>query len=251
MPTIVDTSQFNAFCKQIAAQPSVKGFGLKAWDVMLLEVKAILEACVRFTTRENLAKIKRSIDFKNRTLRVRGQTAPVIYFTKSGIGWFLDAPGAGNEGIARGRKVDGKTFHPMTEFFRYGNPRWSRFQAFLAELKNKQIDVRAVIGRGARSWVEIGTSLGMHIAAPGYVRNAPAFRGRRYINGHSKRSRSGDGLFLEMSNTAPILLGTIDGNRILQRAINGRASYFRRNMKHAVFEDAKAVARAYPSFVTA
>ncbi|MEY2500591.1 MAG: hypothetical protein QOI07_925 [Verrucomicrobiota bacterium] len=247
MPVRVDTSNFNGFCRQIAAQP----LGLKVWDVMLYEVGKVLEGCVRLTTREKVDKITRSVEFKNRTLRsgTKGSGPATIYITKKGIAWFADEPGAGYEGVAQGRKAGGKTFHPMTEFFHYGRPRWDRYQQFLAQLKNQQIVVRDVIGRGAQSWVQIGNSLGIKVAAPDYVRNAKPFRGVAHINGVSRRAMSGDKLFLEMKNFAPILLGTMDGNRILQTSINGRYKYFLNSARKINFDDVAAVARQYPGLL--
>lgn len=244
----VDTSNFNGFCREIAR---TKGLGLKVWDVMLYEVGKVLEGCVRLTTREKVEQIRRSIEFKNRTLRFgdKGSGPAIIYVTKSGVIWFADEPGAGNEGIAKGRTSAGKTFHPMTEFFRYGQPRWDRYQRFLAQLKDKQIDVRMTVGRAAQSWVQIAEGLGMQVNAPDYVRNAPPFRQVRHVNGRARKTNTADGLFLEMKNFAPILLGTMDGNKILQTSINGRYSYFRNGMKRGVFEDVAKVARQYPGLI--
>lgn len=217
---------------------------------MLYEVGRVFEQCVRLTTREKVDSIKRSVEHKNRTLRLEDESAPVLYFTKGGIGWFLGAPGYGYEGIAKGRKVNGMTFHPMTEFFRYGNPRWADYQKFLGQLRNKQINVREVIGRAGQSWVQIADALGIRIEAPGYVRNAPAFRGRAYINGTSQKYRTTQHVALVMKNTAPILLGTMDGNRILQTSINGRRKYFETSLRKGVFDDVESVARQYPGLIT-
>lgn len=247
MPVRVDTSNFNGFCRQITAHP----LGLKVWDVMIYEVGKVLEGCVRLTTRANIDKIRRSIEFKNRTLRfgAKGSGPAIIYTTKKGLIWFADEPGAGYEGIAKGRHPGGKTFHPMTEFFHYGNPRWARYQEFLAQLKDRQIVVRDVIGRAGQSWVQIAESLGLQINAPDYVRNAPGFRGVKHINGVSKKAMSANKLFLEMKNLAPILLGTIDGNRILQTSINGRLKYFQNSLRKGVFDDVALVARQYPGLL--
>jgi hypothetical protein len=252
--TRVDVSHFNAFCRQIVDQPSVKGMGLKMWDVMLFEVGKVLESCVRMTTEDKFNKIKISVEFKNRTLPFPGETyarhKPIIYMNKRGLIWFYDEVGPGNLGKAQGERNKGKskTFHPMTEFFHYGNPRWARYLVFLSELKNRKINVRQVLGRAGKSWYQIAQSLGIPIEVSAGVRNAPPFRGRSYVNGRSRKWITANGLFLEIENSAPVLFGTIDGNRILQTAINGRAEYFRRNMRFGVFEDAKEIARAYKSF---
>jgi hypothetical protein len=253
MPVIVDTSRFNAFCRHVASRP----IGRSTWDVMLYEVSKVLEGCVRLTTRDKVDQITRSVEFKNRTLRFggKGSGPAIIYISKKGLAWFADEPGAGYEGIAQGpnsKRVfasSGKTFHPMTEFFHYGDPRWERYQSMLAQLKDRQINVRDVIGRGAQSWVQIGNALGLSVNAPAYVRNAPPFKGTPHINGVAKKVRSADSLFIEMKNFAPILLGTIDGNRILQTSINGRSKYFDQKLRRGVFDDVKEIARAYPGLV--
>lgn len=254
MPVIVDTSNLNGFCKRIAATP---GLGRTAWDVMLFEVGKILERCVDLTTRDKVNRIKISVAFKNRTLPGPGNTyqrgIPIIYITKSGIVWFADEPGdqyigrAGyaKEGLGKQRgMVDGKTFHPMNEHFRYGNPRWAKYQEMLAQLKNKQIDVRGVIGRAGKTWVEMAEAAGIKLnGIPDYVRNAPPFKGNVKRHGFAEQSR---GLWLRMTNVGKIVLGTIDGNRILQTSINGRYKHFLGEMKRSNFQDIKSVAAAYP-----
>lgn len=140
MPVIIDTSNLNGFCREIARMPVI---GRNAWDVMLYEVGKILENCVRLTTQDAAGKMKRSIEFQNRMLNDGGKRSPILYVTKKGLVWFADQPGAGYEGVAKGRKTgSGRTFHPMTEHFRYGQPRWLLYQQMLADLRNKQIDVR-------------------------------------------------------------------------------------------------------------
>lgn len=246
MPVVVDTSNLNGFCKRIAATP---GLGVNAWDVMLFEVGKILERCVDLTTRDRVNKIKTSIAFKNRTLfSGKGTKSPVIYITKAGIAWYADYPGEGFEGVAKGRKTgSGKTFHPMTEFFHYGNPRWGRYQEMLQQLKDKQIDVRGVIGRAGQTWVQMAEAAGIRLnGIPEYVRAAAPFKGNAKRHGFAEQSR---GMWLKMTNVGKVVLGTIDGNRILQTSINGRYSYFRKMMQAGVFEDVKAVARQYSGLV--
>jgi len=249
MPVIVDTSHLQDFCKRIAAMPPL---GTNAWNVMLHEVARILENCVRLTTRANVERIKRSIAFKNRTLMGPGSSVPIVYITKAGIAWYADFPGAQYEGVAKGKRAGGRTFHPMTEFFRYGQPRWSRYQQLLMDLKNKQIDVRAVLGRAGQTWVQMADAAGIPLTGiPAYIRDAPAFKGNTKRHGLARKFRNADSMWLEMINQGRIMLGTIDGNRILQTSINGRYQYFRRNMEHGVFEDVKQIARAYPSLKVA
>jgi hypothetical protein len=240
--TVVDTSDFSRFTTQISAR-----IGLAPWDVMLAEVGKVLDRCVELTTREKVDRIKRSIAFRNRTYRPNKSGPAILYFTKKGIGWFWDEPGPGNENKAKGKRVAGGTFHPMTEFFHYGQDRWQRYQDVVAQLTANQIDVRDVIGRGAQSWVQIGQAIGVQVNAPGYVRDAIPWKGIPHINGRAYSTKTPDGIFVDLVNTAPLLLGTIDGNRILQTAINGRIAYFEQNLRRGVFDQVAQIARAYPS----
>lgn len=249
MPVTIDTSNLNGFCRDIARMPAI---GKSAWDVMLYEVGKILENCVRLTTRANVEKIKKSIEFKNRTLN-QGKGSPILYVTKAGLVWFADQPGEQYEGIAKGRKTGtGKTFHPMTEFFRYGQPRWTEYQQFLIDLKNKQIDARAVIGRAGQAWVQMGEGAGITLQGiPAYIRNAAPFKGSKKIHGYATKRASASSMILELVNQHQIFFGTMDGNRILQTSINGRYRYFQESMKRGVFDDVKQIAARYKGLIAA
>lgn len=259
MPVIVDTSNLNGFCRKIASMPPI---GRKAWDVMLYEVARILENCVRLTTRSNVERIKRSVEFQNRMLNEnKTKRSPILYVTKAGLIWFADYPGAGYEGIAGYKKegltnqrgmVGGKTFHPMNEHFRYGDPRWNRYQQFLMDLKNKQIDVRGVIGRAGQTWVQMANEAGIQLQGiPAYITNAPVFRGNTKQHGFARKFQSADAMWLELVNVGKIVLGTIDGNRILQTSINGRIKYFHDNVQRGVFDDVKQIAQRYKGLIAA
>lgn len=248
MPCIFTTNNLTSFCQEVARNTP----GVRYWDAMLFEVGKVLEGCVRLTL-GNKFKIARSVEAKNRTLNESGsKRSPIIYVTKAGLIWFADYPGPGYEGVAEGRKTGtGKTFHPMSEFFHYGQPRWTRYQQSLLDLKNKQIEVRMVMGRAAQSWVQIADSLGVRINVPGYVRDAVPFKGKKHVNGFSRTIRTMNGALLEMQNVNPVLLGTIDGGRILRTSILGREKYFRHGISEAYINDVKTIAHRYDGLIAA
>ncbi len=236
----VDTSHFN---DSVRALSQISGTPI--FNVMVSEVGHVLDRCVSLTTSQRADKIKRSIEFRNRTLK-NSAKEPILYFTKSGVAWFLDEPGAKYEGVAKGKTIHGKTFHPMTEVFHYGDARWLRYQDFLGQLKANQINIKDVLGRIAFSWVAIGQSLGIDVKAPAYAKNFPPFKGRSYVDGRGKKETTAEGFFIEIYNANPVLLSTLDGGRILQQSINGRISYFDQNLRRGVFNDLKARAGRYP-----
>lgn len=241
MPVTINTSNLTGFCQEVARHTP----GVRFWDAMIHEVGKVMEGCVRLTLGDK-RKITKSVEYQNRMLNEGTKRKPILYVTKSGLVWFADYPGTQYAGVAKGRKTgSGKTFHPMTEFFHYGQPRWLRYQQFLADLRNKQVEVRMVMGRAAQSWVQIADSLGIRIDVPAYVRNAVPFKGRRHVNGTSRTIRSINGAMIEMTNVNPVLLGTIDGARILRTSIVGREKYFRHGITEGYLSDVRATAARF------
>lgn len=249
MSVVIDTSNFTSYTRELSRLS-----GTSLMTVMLGEVAKVLERAIELTTQANFEKIKRSVEFKNRTLPATGETygkhTPIIYVTKSGVIWFYDDVGPYG-GRAKGPRNVGKskTFHPMTEFFRYSDTRWGKYKGFLEQLKAKQIVVKDVLGRAGQSWLQCAQALGVdgEVNCPAYVRNAPPFK-KSYFNGTGAKGTTATGIFVEIRNNAPILLGTMNGAAILQKAINLRYGNFLNKVRYATFEDFAKAAKAYPSF---
>lgn len=248
MPVIIDTSNLTSFCREVSRNTP----GVRFWDAMIHEVGKVLQGCVRLTLGDKW-KITRSVEYQNRMLNAsKSKRNPILYVTKAGLVWFADYPGAKYAGVAKGRKTgSGKTFHPMTEFFHYGQPRWLEYQQMLTDLRNKQIEVRMVMGRAAQSWVQIADALGIRIDVPGYVRDATPYKGRKHTNGFAREIRTLNQAMIEITNTNPVLLGTIDGGRILRVSIAGREKYFKHGISEGYIADVKDTAARYKGLIAA
>jgi hypothetical protein len=108
---------------------------------------------------------------------------------------------------------------------------------------------RDLLSRGLlkKSWVQIGSELGVTIKAPGYVMSAKAENGDFSSNAGAKRISRGKGFYIECTNARPY--GYSFRIKAIASAIRGRAKYFRTNLKKGVMDDASKIAKAYPGLI--
>lgn len=101
-------------------------------------------------------------------------------------------------------------------------------------------------GISKQSWYNLGQKVKAGIVrAPGYV-VAANFRGRQYPEDVSSLDESTPaGYFLTIFNNSPIVQFA-NGRWALLGAMQGRVSYFCRNMKHRAFQTYESRARKYP-----
>ena len=126
---------------------------------------------------------------------------------------------------------------------RYPTPLWRQLKA--ATRKSLQ-DKLARRGLSKRSWLSAYPALGQPTPAaiPAFVRNANA-RGRQFANTTIARSGTAAKATLALINRGPTAIPA-GGRRAIIRAINGRASYFRRNMATGFSHTAARRAAKYP-----
>jgi hypothetical protein len=101
-------------------------------------------------------------------------------------------------------------------------------------------------GLSKQSFANLAKVIGGRIGAiPGYVSSAN-YQGRRYPENVSALEASTPaGFILTTFNNSPIV-GFAGGAWAILGAMQGRVSYFRRNMKHRRFQTLASRARAYP-----
>lgn len=110
-------------------------------------------------------------------------------------------------------------------------------------------------GLARQSWVQIADSIGIDLsqvkggrsaaAAVAKARKAIAFNGRAYQNGTGSDTVAQGNHVITLINMLPYASGA-KLDRTLQRAISGRAGYFKNNLRHRVFEDFRTIAAKYP-----
>lgn len=232
-------------------------------QVILFEGAKILGQCIQKTPARARDKIRRQVEFRNRTLwsngdpeRPKDRGSFVAGFGKHGEGWLFETSNFGEGKFSRKGyrpKFRGsKTFHPM-EFFHWSDPRWARWQSHLAAIQAKLHNVAQHLrsqGVSKATWLSVARDLGIeHLvtpAPPGYVKNAVSRDGRVYKHGYGRKLSSAAAFYIELENNSNLVLSRLDGSAILQRAVNGRRSFFLRNVELGVFETAANISRRYP-----
>ena len=100
-------------------------------------------------------------------------------------------------------------------------------------------------GLSKQSWLAIGNKLGLSLDAPAYVKKAQV-KGKLYDQQVSVSEKKVNGLFTLILENSMFATIASRGRYALIKAINGRASYFRRNLKRDVFNKVSSIATKYP-----
>ena len=184
--------------------------GASLGDVIEHEAGKVLEAAVRYTPAAKIAAIKDK-------------------FSKSEL-WMGDA---GN----------GKKLYDLRH--RYPDRIWQTIEAKRKASLQKKLRAR---GLSKQSWYLLAAELGLVIKVPGFVPKALARSGKTHpenFTARRLRTRAGAGIYF--ANRQPtVQTPAVRGRSALQRAINGRAAFFRRNLAAGVFRDVKKIAAKYP-----
>ncbi len=100
-------------------------------------------------------------------------------------------------------------------------------------------------GLAKQSWLAIASLLGVSAKAPAYVTKATV-KWKAYDQQVSATERKGGNRFsLVIENSMQAAVKSM-GRLALMKAINGRTSYFKSNLKKGVFSKVSAIAKKYP-----
>jgi hypothetical protein len=139
---------------------------------------------------------------------------------------------------------NGKKYRIAT--WRLPDPLWREIYARRKERLQTKLQSR---GLARQSWIHVAASFGRQISAPGFVSSAN-YRGRQYpIDGSSTEQGSGNDYALTIVNSSPIVQGA-GGRSALLAAMQGRVSYFQRNMETRAFANLASRAKKYPGIFT-
>lgn len=139
---------------------------------------------------------------------------------------------------------NGKKYHIAV--WRLPDALWREIQARRRERLQTKLNSR---GLARQSWIHVASSLGRTIAAPAFVANAN-YKGRQYpIDGDKREDGTGANYALTIINSSPIVQAA-GGRAALLSAMQGRISYFRRNMEHRGFRTLAERAKKYPGIFT-
>jgi len=100
-------------------------------------------------------------------------------------------------------------------------------------------------GLAKQSWLAIAEKLGAPVKAPGYVTKATV-KGKAYDQQVAVSDKKSGGLFKLVIENSMLTTVKSMGRVALLKAINGRTSYFRTNLKREVFKKVSTIAKKYP-----
>ncbi len=264
----VDTQGFRAAAEELA-----RISGVTYEDALKEQTRLVMQSALRNTPVSKAERIRKSIECEGRWHTVQDSDGPVLSENTGDRG---GAPGQQwlfwpeRSGRARGNSRQRRTGGDAGMYYYLPNRRLPAdvqsavlsLQAKMAALKPKKREAiaNALKARGLakQSWLQASRSIGIDLRdVPSYVAGALASDGVAYQNGTGRRISQGEALFLELENRYPALLSAIgrsrkgrpssmDGFRILQRAIASRVSAFNREMRLGVIQDVRQRSLRYP-----
>lgn len=212
----VDTTDFNAMCanlSEILKAPPEK--------VLREEVGRVLSKTIENTDAADADKIRQHSQNAAASLQ-----SASLYTPKLG----------GRRHLKKGRVLYNLSW-------RYPNQLWSAIQVKRAEDLARRLKAR---GLAKRSWLRIGQLLSVPVDAPAFVKKAVAMTGKIYPEDERATiARTDGGITFTIENAQPTV-NAINGDRALQRAIDGRVSFFVTNVSKGVFDSLESAAKKYP-----
>lgn len=221
----VDTRAWDAMCRDLSrmtAAPFAK--------VVDYEAARTLEKTMAGIQAAKVELIKRR--FANATFSAQPET---IYTPRTTAGLLKRA---------KARRVHGKLLYSLA--YKYPDELWAAIQ------HNRTASLKAKLkarGLAKQAIAQIANQLGLEMRRPGYVDKAKPSTGRTYRNTTTRRVSTAARYGIAFENRQPTAV-KLGGQRILQRAIDGRVKYFERNLAKHVFDNAAQIARRYPGVKT-
>lgn len=222
MPTSskIDTRFFNQACRSIA-----KAAQRPPEAVVRAEVGKVIESALKNTRAAKVSKIRgRYRDFYG--------LPQGAYTTKHRRRASIS--------------VNGFVIYPL-KGRRYPNELWALISRRRTQSLLKRLRAR---GLAKQSWLRLAEQLGVEIAHPGYVNRAIPSTGTAHPENTSVQIERGPGRILITTNNAQPTVVAIDGGAF-QRAIEGRAKFYSKNVQLGVFDDVTKIARQYPGLKAA
>jgi hypothetical protein len=118
--------------------------------------------------------------------------------------------------------------------------------ALINQTKNPEARAQKIAARGLQKkvWAQVAEAFGIQLTnVPQYVRAATAPSGDHPEDAEGRARNQGSSFTLEGTIHRVYWPGVFSA---LARAVNGRTSFFRTNLRKGVFDKAETIARKYP-----
>jgi len=228
-------------------------------EVTLSEAKSILQTCLDRTKLTPAEKIRQvtatkfnQYDALNRWgVESVGSFPKISVCSKNGRVWLgMPRPRTGAFSRTRGRRGGGvwylanKNYLPDSVWDTYLDLNRQR----LSSLKNRVTELLSRRGIPKFTWHAIAQEFGENLRASAAVLNSKIRNRMPSELGKAKIKQTESSYSLTMTNSS-IASMRKDAEGILQRTVQGRQQYFKKNLEKGVFDSMKNVERAYPNLV--
>ena len=186
------------------------------------EAQAILGNCVSYTKAAKVEKIHQR--FEKREWTMQSPSGPYKKYRIKGKGHSA-------------RDVRQKKMPPL-HGNRYPDAVWQYIMANRKESLEQKLYARGI---SKQAWYKLGLLLGIIVKAPNYVKRLKF----NFDSNFKAERHSAEGNYaVSFMTVQPTLLNN-GGAKVLQRAINSRITYFKKNVEEGVMADMEKLSRAY------
>lgn len=234
--------------------------GKDYFDVLIPQVGAVLKSCISLTPARTVGQIAKRVSARGSFIEFADGTKISVWKKAGGEEMFFDEStypqyaAKWPKGSPIPKMADGKSWHNMSDH-RFGGTRWASYQAHkkqrAALLKQWMEEGKAGRGLAKKSWWQIAEDLGLEPGlAAAYVRKAHAVKDNHdlgeFKEGFAAKLVERAAAIIEITNANPLVVGKLDGRRILEIALLNRERAFMTDLEKGVFQDVKRRAERYP-----
>lgn len=232
MARSVDLTQFAEIIRKLS---SLSGKDLRT--VMTAEAGKILETAVRYTPKADKKKITEQVARDAKVKFEGGKSdAGHVYVTKAGVIWF-QPPGNDSEWY-------------LIQRWRTPDAIWRQYLRALTKSDKdfrRTVDRRvkaALARRGltAKTWVQLGKSLGVDVKAPGFIQSATIPDGIA----RGKVETTAKGVTVTGENSSGVLIRTRKGQGIIDRAVRARLRFMEIAIKNGALDTLASRTKSFP-----
>lgn len=251
----IDTSAWTDMVKELTRLS-----GADFFDVLIGQVGAVMKRCIDGTPARSVAQIVRRvsdhatfIEFADGTIINRWKNVGdlEVFFEEStypemAARWPKQSPVPNMKGGKSWHNMDGK---------HWSDRRWASYQERLAkkpEILKQMIEGKlAARGLAKKSWWQVAEDLGLNPGlAAGWVRNAHGVAAngdlRDFKEGFATKLIENAAAIVEVRIDNPLLVGRLNGEAILDRAMAAQLADFEKDMESGLLDTLTARAKKYP-----
>lgn len=273
MSITIDTSNLSLMIRSLSEMANPSDPDSVTKPVIRALTAKVLSKAISLTPAAKEESIIRSLNHKNSRIGIKGgpKLTKNVQEGTGGKVWLISEStwtkcnwGRKNKNGELSDKIQGSTqlpkklpgglaIHLIASNRRHNDRRWALYLELEARLKEDQISKETALksrGLTKSTWLQIAKALGIDLKNVGELATeATTFRGKAVpLVGSGVELAEAAAFYIDIANSSSVLTRSrnVDGNRILQRAIEFQYNRFLKDLDNAIFEDLKRRSRRWP-----